>query len=206
MDRRTSLTYLAVAALAVAALAIFALAHHDPLGAVLAMSVPAANMVGAQSAASPRTSMLPPNIFDPRTDGSDYYWYVTNISAGLAAAGVANTSIQIDNGTDFYWLATTYQADLAGAALTESGNIIPLVTVLINDTGSSRNLMNVAVPLPALAGDGKRPYRLIRPRLFRANSVINFTWTNYSAGTTYSDLYFTMHGYRRLVQPPGAVA
>lgn len=171
------------------------------------MNMPAANLIGAGSAASPRTSMLPPNIFDPRTDGSDYYWYVTNIAAALAPAAVTNTSIQIDAGTDFYWIASTYQADLAGAALTESGNIIPLVTVLITDTGSSRNLMNSAVPLPQLAGDGKRPYRLIRPRLFRANSVINFTWTSYvAAGTTYSNLYFTMHGYRRLVQPPGMVA
>lgn len=170
------------------------------------MSTPAPNMVGAQSAASPRTSMLAPNIFDPRTDGSDFYWYVTNITAALAASGVANTSIQIDAGTDFYWIGSTYQADTSGGALTESGNLIPLVTVLINDTGSSRNLMNSAVPLPALAGDGKRPYRLIRPRLFRANSVVNFTWTNYSNSTTYSDLYFTMHGYRRLVQPPGAIA
>jgi len=170
------------------------------------MSVQNPNAIGAGSAASPRSSMLPPNIFDPRTDGSDYYWYVTNIGASVAAAGVTSTSVQIDAGTDFYWIASSYQIDISGASLTESSNIIPLLTVLINDTGTSRNLMNSAVPLPAIAGDGKRPYRLVRPRLFRANSVINFTWTNYSNATTYSDVYFTLHGYRRLVQPPGLVA
>jgi hypothetical protein len=164
------------------------------------------NMVGAASAASPRSSMLPPNIFDPRTDGSDYYWYVTNFAAALAAAATTNTQIQIDAGTDFYWIASSYQADLTGVALTDSGNIIPLVTVLINDTGTSRNLMNSPLPITTIAGDGKRPYRLVRPRLFRANSVINFTWVNYSAGTTYTDIYFVMHGYRRLVQAPGLVA
>lgn len=168
------------------------------------MQVPP-NMMGAGSAASPRSNMLPPNIFDPRTDGSDYYWYVTNIAAALAAAGGTSSQIQIDAGTDFYWLATSYQADIAGGALTESGNIIPLVTVLINDTGTSRNLSNSAVPIPALAGDGKRPYRLVRPRLFRANSVINITYANYSAGTTYANLFLTFHGYRRLVQAPGLV-
>ena len=167
---------------------------------------PAPNAVGAQSAASPRSSMLPPNIFDPRTDGSDYYWYVTNFGASLAAAAVTQTSIQIDAGTDFYWIGSTYQIDIAGASLTESSNIIPLLTVLINDTGTARNLMNAALPLPAIAGDGKRPYRLVRPRLVRANSVISFTWTNYSSGTTYTDVYFTMHGYRRLVQAPGLTA
>ena len=166
------------------------------------MSTPA-NMVGGGSAASPRSNMLPPNIFDPRTDGSDYYWYVTNVAA--LAAGAGTSTIQIDAGTDFYWLATSYQADIAGAALTESGNIIPLVTVLINDTGTSRNLMNSAVPISVLAGDGKRPYRLVRPRLFRANSIINFTYNNYAAATTYANLYLTFHGYRRLVQAPGLV-
>jgi hypothetical protein len=166
-----------------------------------------ANMVGAGSAASPRSNMLPPNIFDPRTDGSDYYWYVTNFGAALTPGSNTATQIQIDAGTDFYWIAATIQADLAGAALTESGNIIPLITVLLNDTGTSRNLMNAAMPVTAFAGDGKRPYRLVRPRLFRANSVINFTWVSYvAAGTTYTDIYFVMHGYRRLVQAPGLVA
>jgi hypothetical protein len=160
-------------------------------------------------AAAPRNNMLPPNIFDPRNDGSDYYWYVANpTNAGvspLAPGATANTSIQIDAGTDFYWIATTVNADIGEAALTESTNIVPLVTVLINDTGTSRNLMNAPVPVPSLSGDGKRPYRLVRPRLFRANSIINLTFTSYVAdGTTYGNLYFVLHGYRRLVTPPNA--
>lgn len=154
-------------------------------------------------ASAPRNNMLPPNIFDPRTDGSDYYWYIANVTA-LAPGVTAPTSIQIDAGTDFYWIATTQSADTS-AALTESTNIIPLVTVLINDTGTSRNLMNAPVPVPALAGDGKRPYRLVRPRLFRANSIINLTFTSYApTGTTYGNIYFTLHGYRRLVTPPAS--
>jgi hypothetical protein len=160
-------------------------------------------------AAAPRNNMMAPNIFDPRTDGSDYYWYVANpTNAGtspLAPAATGNASIQIDAGTDFYWIATTIQADLQGGALEESTDIIPLVTVLINDTGTSRNLMNAPVPIGSLAGDGKRPYRLVRPRLFRANSIINLTFTSYvAAGTTYTNLYLPLHGYRRLVTPPSS--
>jgi hypothetical protein len=170
------------------------------------MSTPA-NMVGPGSAASPRSNMLPPNIFDPRSDGSDYYWYVTNFGAALAPAATTNSQIQIDAGTDFYWIATSYFVDLAGAPITSGALILPLVTVLINDTGTSRNLMNSAVPVPAIAGDGREPYRLPRPRIFRANSVINFTWTSYATTTTtYTDIYFTLHGYRRLVQAPGLVS
>jgi hypothetical protein len=165
--------------------------------------------MAAGAASAPRNNMMAPNIFDPRTDGSDYYWYIANpTNAGvspLASGATGNASIQIDAGTDFYWIATTIQADISGAVLTESTDVIPLVTVLINDTGTSRNLMNAPIPIGSLAGDGKRPYRIVRPRLFRANSIINLTFTNYAvAGTTYTNLYLTLHGYRRLVTPPNA--
>jgi hypothetical protein len=157
-------------------------------------------------ASAPRNNMMPPNIFDPRTDGSDYYWYVANPGA-VAPGATANTSIQIDAGTDFYWIGTTVQADIAEAALTESTDIIPLVTLLINDTGTSRNLSNAPVPMGSICGDGKRPYRLVRPRLFRANSIINLTFVSYvAAGTTYGNIFFTMHGYRRLVTPPNSAS
>jgi len=149
-------------------------------------------------------AMLPPNIFDPRTDGSDYYWYDTLVQ-GLASTNTVGASqIQIDAGTDFYWIATTYSCDNAGASQTSGALLVPLVTVLINDTGTSRNLMNQPIPISVLAGDGREPYRLVRPRLFRANSVINFTYAAYvAAGTTYTNLHLTLHGYRRLVLPPG---
>lgn len=173
------------------------------------MSTNMTNAMTPGPASAPRNNMMPSNIFDPRSDGSDYYWYVANpTQAGvspLVPGATGNTSIQIDAGTDFYWIATTIQADLQGGALTESTDIIPLVTLLINDTGTSRNLMNAPVPIGSLSGDGKRPYRLVRPRLFRANSIINLTFTSYvAAGTTYTNLYLTLHGYRRLVTPPNA--
>jgi hypothetical protein len=138
------------------------------------------------------------DFFDPQTDGSDIMYYATN-AQGLASGNpVVNSLIQIDSGVDFYWVASTYQADLAGAAQTESGAVIPLVNVIINDTGSRKNLQNIAFPISSIAGPGERPYRLIRPRLFRASSTINFTWTSIvAAGTTYTNLFFVMHGYTR---------
>lgn len=170
------------------------------------MSTNMSSAMAPGPASAPRNNMLPPNIFDPRTDGSDYYWYGANPGA-LAPLATGNTAIQIDAGTDFYWIATTIQADIAEGALEESTDIIPLVTLLINDTGTSRNLMNAPIPLGSLCGDGKRPYRLVRPRLFRANSIINLTFTSYVAtGTTYGNLYLTLHGYRRLVTPPNAIS
>lgn len=153
--------------------------------------------------------ILPPNIFDPKLNGADWYTYVVDGAnspapagggANLAPAGVSNPTLTIDAGTDFYLIALSVQAQAnAAGALTESTNLIPLVTLQLNDSGSTRNLFSSAVPLMAIAGDGKRPYRLIRPRLFRALSSLAFTFTSLEpgGGTTYSHVYLSLHGYRK---------
>jgi hypothetical protein len=139
--------------------------------------------------------------FDPQADGSDIMFYATNVQGLSNGSPNGQSTIQIDSGVDFYWFATTMQADLVGAAQTESGIVIPLVNVLINDTGSRKNLQNIAIPVASIAGFGERPYRLIRPRLFRASSTINFTWTAITASQTYTNLFLTLHGY---VRPKGS--
>jgi hypothetical protein len=57
--------------------------------------------------------------------------------------------------------------------------------------------MNTPIPITALAGDGKRPYRLARPRVFLANATIQIGYTSYVApGTTYTDVQLVLHGYK----------
>lgn len=142
-------------------------------------------------------SSMPQDIFDPRIDGSDYY-YITVNPGSLASGAEGDVAYQLDAAYDFYWIATTYMADLAGAAVTDSALIIPLVTLVIYDGGSRRQLMDSALPINSLASPtAKEPYRLVRPRLFRAASTIKFTFKNYSAGTTYTNTFFTLHGYTR---------
>lgn len=153
--------------------------------------------------------ILPPNIFDPKTNGADWFTYVvdagnspapTGAGANLAPGAQSNPVLQIDAGTDFYLIALSVQAQANGVgALTEATNLIPLVTVQMNDSGSQRNLFSIAPPLMAIAGDGKRLGRLIRPRLFRANSSISFIFTSLEpgGGTTYSHVYLLLHGYRK---------
>jgi len=135
--------------------------------------------------------------FGLRTN-KDFFWYAPNAAASVSSvAPNATQNIQIDADADFYWVATTYQIDILAATLTEATNIIPLVTLQIVDTGAGKYLSNVGIPLAAFAGDGKRPYRLIRPRLFGANSTIQLNWTSYvAAGTTYN-IRFVMHGYKQ---------
>jgi len=135
-------------------------------------------------------------VFNPRENGSDYFWYASRVTGLSSVATTATGLINLDSDSDFYCIALSYQADIAGAALTESTNILPLVNLQITDTGSGKALMNTPVPLPALAGDGKRPYRLARPRVFLANATIQLGFTAYvAAGTTYN-ITTVLHGYK----------
>lgn len=137
-------------------------------------------------------------VFNPRENGSDYFWYThAAISTLASTAPNATGLVNLDADSDFYCVAISYQASIVDAALTESSNVIPLVRLQITDTGSGKALMNTPISLAAMAGDGKRPYRLVRPRVFLSNATIQFAYTSYvAAGTTYTDLQTVLHGYK----------
>lgn len=154
-------------------------------------------MSASAQAVSAATNGAPSNVWLPGITPDDIQFLTANVTGLVSTAPNGSSQLQIDNGYDFYWYAMTHQADIAGAIQTESSLVIPLVTVLMNDSSANRNLQNVPTPLTAQSGYGERPYRLIRPRLFPANTVISFTWVAYvAAGTTYSNIYHTLHGYR----------
>jgi hypothetical protein len=140
--------------------------------------------------------MNAPQNFNPRVGNEDYFWYANRVT-GLSSTATTGTGlINIDADSDFYCVAFSYQADIAAAALTESTNVIPLLTLLITDTGSGKSLSNTPLPIASIAGDGKRPYRLVRPRVFLSNATVQLNWTSYvAAGTTYN-ITFVMHGYK----------
>jgi hypothetical protein len=139
--------------------------------------------------------------FNPRENGSDYFWYQQRIQAISSAAPTANAQINLDADSDFYCVALTHVTDIntagLGAAYTESTNPLPLVTLLITDTGSGKNLMNGPLMIPGFAGDGKRPYRFVRPRVFMANATIQLAFSGVflAAGTSY-DIQIIFHGYK----------
>lgn len=125
----------------------------------------------------------------------DQYFYSCAV-ATIAPAGVATPTIGISADSDFYCTALTYFADIAGAVQTDSTRVIPLITVQITDTGSGRQLLDRAQPLGAIFGDGTEPYRLISPRLFQRSTSIQVQLANYSAGTTYVNLFVVFHGFK----------
>lgn len=115
----------------------------------------------------------------------DFFTYETDFAA-LANGATATNNIQVQADSDFKWLKATAAADIAGAPQTESSIVIPLVTILITDTGSGRQLMSAPVPIADIFGIGQLPFILPLPRIFRARSSISVTVANYSAATTYN--------------------
>jgi hypothetical protein len=145
----------------------------------------------AQSAQQPVTT------FNPRENGSDYFWYQTRVTGLSSVAPQATGIINLDADSNFYCVALTYFADIAGAPIAESTWIDPLVTLLLTDSGSGKALMNGPLIIPAFMGDGKRPYRFVRPRVFMANASIQLSFNAgfMAAGVTYN-IQVILHGYK----------
>lgn len=106
--------------------------------------------------------------------------------AALANGDSATSNIQIQADSNFKWIKAACEANLAAAAQTDSSRVIPLVSILITDTGSGRQLMSAAVPIANMFGTGLIPFILPVPRIFNARSNIAVTVANYSAATTYN--------------------
>lgn len=143
------------------------------------------------------SGQVPSTTFNPRENGSDYFWYQTRVTGISSAAPNGAGIINLDADSDFYAVAMTTVTDIAGAAYQESTAPLPLVTVLITDTGSGKALSNGPLMIPGITGDGKRPYRFVRPRVFIANATIQLAFNGQflAAGTTYN-IQFIFHGYK----------
>jgi len=115
----------------------------------------------------------------------DFYVYGAK-AASLAAGDEVTVNIQLEADSDFEWQKTTFFAtdDLSGVK-TNFSNVLPLITVQIQDSGSGRNLFNQPILVRNIAGDGELPFVLPIARLFRANSNISISFKNISSGTIY---------------------
>lgn len=115
----------------------------------------------------------------------DFFVYDLDIAA-LAAGGVNNANIQMQADSDFKLVKLGMMADIAAAAQTESSRVLPLCTLQLVDSGSGRQLFSAPVALGAIFGDGRLPFILPVPRIFKARTNIQLALTNYSAATTYN--------------------
>lgn len=125
------------------------------------------------------------NMQLPNYGAFDFFVYELDFAA-LAPAGSATGNFTIQQEADFLLTKITMFADIAAAGETAASRVIPLATIMINDTGSGRNLMSSTVPIPNIFGEGGLPFILPRQRLFVASSVVNVTLTNFDAANTYN--------------------
>jgi len=127
---------------------------------------------------------------------TDPYIYTAEV-ASIANSASANDSFTIEADADFELHKLTYIAAIADLTQTESSRVVPLVTVIITSTGSGRQLMDAAVPIPSMFGTGEIPFILPQPKIFKARSAIQVTFQNYSNATTYTNVKLAFIGVKR---------
>ena len=104
----------------------------------------------------------------------------------LAPNTAIDVAIQVQADSDFELQKLSYFSDIALAAEQEATRDLPLITVQITDTGTGRQMFSAPVSIPALFGDGRIPFILPTTKKFSANSSVVFSFSNYSAATTYN--------------------
>lgn len=115
----------------------------------------------------------------------DFFTYEVDFLA-VTPGSSPTGQFTVQQEADFVLTKINMFADIAGGAQTFDTRVIPLATIVINDTGSGRNLMNTAIPLANIFGGGGLPFILPRQRIFVASSVVNITLSNFSAASTYN--------------------
>src|SRR5882757_7663088 len=84
---------------------------------------------------------------------------------GFTAAQTLTGNISIQADSDFIIQSGTYWVNVANAAQTRATQNLFNGTVILTDTGSGRQLMNQAVPIDSLFGNGQFPYIWQQPKM-----------------------------------------
>jgi hypothetical protein len=126
--------------------------------------------------------VFPPDYFyGPTYDWAsrvDFDWFsyvLPAFTVDLAAAGTSVVQVTIQADSDF----ELRQINVAATAPGELDD--PLVTLMIQDTGSGRNLMSAPAPISAVAnipGIVYAPRDMVWPKLFSRNATIVATLNN----------------------------
>jgi hypothetical protein len=123
---------------------------------------------------------------------------------GLAAAGgVGNAVLQFDASSDFIWYQASYSANnnAANTGWAEATRQYPPITVLLTPGDTSANMMNQAVPVTHIFGNGEMPFVLPAPRVIPARTTLAIAVTNLDTTIAY-DLYLTFIGVKRFLSAP----
>lgn len=134
----------------------------------------------------------------PITPNANQDWFSYPLTfSDLTADGTQTQQIQIDASADFFLTQIESFSIVHGVTtpVTNQQGNQPLVTMLINDSGSNRNLMQGGVVMPSITGGGQWPHYLRHPRKFARNSAITITLVSLD-GTNAFDIYLNFEGFK----------
>jgi len=126
----------------------------------------------------------------------DFYVYSNAIGLSIPAATAGQPpSIQIEADSDFSLMRIAAYAEAAGETFPYHGDVLPQLTLQLQDGSDSTNLFSSPVPLGLIAGTGQLPFVLPIYRLFNANGTINLFLYNYSA-VQYNNIVIALIGVK----------
>lgn len=124
----------------------------------------------------------------------DFFVYQIGPFSSLAPSASLPGNVTLDADSDFLWQKFNVFATTGNDGATQSTQVVPALTITIKDTSSGRDLMNSAVPLPALAGSGQLPFILPTAKIFQARGTISVNVANISDNATYTGIYLSFIG------------
>jgi hypothetical protein len=144
------------------------------------------------------TGPVPPQMGGNAVQGQGIdFFYATAATSVANGASSSAIPIQFDANSVFIWQRSTFAATIAHAAFVYDSIPIPNINVLIQDTGKGASFMNTPININSIASNiPGLSYILPVPQLIQANASFTWTFTNFDAADTYTDLQFHVHGFR----------
>lgn len=127
-----------------------------------------------------------------RPETVDFFSYGAEWVPLAAAAGQVPREIQIQADSDFLIVAAVRDVRDAGAVTLVAA---PPVTVRIFDSGSGRDVVNIAQPIENLFGTGQLPTYWPKAKLIQASSTLRVELTNLDGANPF-DVRVSFLGYK----------
>lgn len=142
---------------------------------------------------------LQPAVQQPTNQGqnsqrvaTDFFVYDV-IFLTLTAGTTQTNNIQIQADSDFEIQKLTAQVfQTLGAD--QSNTVTQAISILATDTGTGRQLSDIAVPLSAMFGTAQLPFILPNTKILAARSILAIQATNYSSAVSYARIQLSFIG------------
>jgi len=132
------------------------------------------------------TNMLAKKTIQPVPYSYTANFAVSGAASALAAGATLTVNINIQADADFLILNQTYDVNSNNSAKTASNVNIPNIGILMTDTGSGYQMMDAAVPVAEIFGNGQFPYVLPNPKLLPAKATLQIIANNFEQAQAYN--------------------